>query len=174
MRHVILTNTAGEDLATTTAADAHQGVGLLHKAFSAFVFRNSGREVLIQKRAAGKRFGNLWANTCCSHPQEGESIEESGRTRMAEEWNGLSVPLTVAGSFTYQAHDPQTNEAEHEYDTVLVGSLAQEVELDPDPEEIAEWKWVEVSKLQRDMEAHPEKYAPWLPPALKIALARQV
>jgi isopentenyl-diphosphate delta-isomerase len=49
--------------AVGTAAHLHDGV--LHRAFSAFVF-NGNNELLVQKRAAEKiTFPGLWANTCC-------------------------------------------------------------------------------------------------------------
>lgn len=54
--------------------------GLLHRAFSAFVFRPSDGRLLLQKRAAEKiTFANMWTNTCCSHPLddfEQEKVEK--------------------------------------------------------------------------------------------------
>jgi isopentenyl-diphosphate delta-isomerase len=54
--------------------------GLLHRAFSAFVFRPSDGKLLLQKRADEKiTFPGMWTNTCCSHPLddfESEKIEE--------------------------------------------------------------------------------------------------
>ena len=42
--------------------------GLLHRAFSVFLF-NSENKLLLQQRASEKiTFPNLWTNTCCSHP----------------------------------------------------------------------------------------------------------
>ena len=46
----------------------HYGDGLLHRAFSVFLF-NSENKLLLQQRAAEKiTFPSYWANTCCSHP----------------------------------------------------------------------------------------------------------
>jgi isopentenyl-diphosphate delta-isomerase len=53
--------------------------GLLHRAFSVFLFNNDGK-LLIQRRASEKiTFPGYWANTCCSHPLhfEKEMIEEN-------------------------------------------------------------------------------------------------
>lgn len=48
-----------------TAAHLHDGV--LHRAFSIFVF-NSKNELLIQKRTLEKiTFPGYWANTCCRY-----------------------------------------------------------------------------------------------------------
>ncbi len=47
----------------------HDGNGLLHRAFSTFIF-NDKKELLIQKRSKLKRLWPLfWSNTCCSHPR---------------------------------------------------------------------------------------------------------
>jgi isopentenyl-diphosphate delta-isomerase len=54
--------------------------GLLHRAFSAFIFRPSDAKLLLQQRALEKiTFPNMWTNTCCSHPLddfEEEKIEK--------------------------------------------------------------------------------------------------
>lgn len=43
--------------------------GLLHRAFSVFLFDPSSGKLLLQKRAPEKiTFPNMWTNTCCSHP----------------------------------------------------------------------------------------------------------
>lgn len=42
--------------------------GLLHRAFSVFLF-NDKNELLLQQRATEKiTFPDMWTNTCCSHP----------------------------------------------------------------------------------------------------------
>jgi isopentenyl-diphosphate delta-isomerase len=42
--------------------------GMLHRAFSVFLFNKDG-ELLLQQRAAEKiTFPSMWTNTCCSHP----------------------------------------------------------------------------------------------------------
>jgi len=55
--------------------------GLLHRAFSAFVFRPSDGKLLLQQRASEKiTFPDMWTNTCCSHPLddfEEEKVEEN-------------------------------------------------------------------------------------------------
>lgn len=54
--------------------------GLLHRAFSAFIFRPSDGRLLLQKRADEKiTFPGMWTNTCCSHPLSirAELVEEN-------------------------------------------------------------------------------------------------
>jgi isopentenyl-diphosphate delta-isomerase len=56
--------------------------GLLHRAFSVFLF-NSENELLLQQRATEKiTFPDMWTNTCCSHPlgipgEGGDELVES-------------------------------------------------------------------------------------------------
>eukprot|EP01138_Halocafeteria_seosinensis_P010515 gb/GECG01010735.1/.p1 GENE.gb/GECG01010735.1/~~gb/GECG01010735.1/.p1 ORF type:complete len:162 (+),score=20.04 gb/GECG01010735.1/:1-486(+) len=51
--------------------------GLLHRAFSVFLFNSEGK-LLLQKRSKAKiTFPSYWANTCCSHPlYNGQEMEE--------------------------------------------------------------------------------------------------
>lgn len=56
--------------------------GLLHRAFSCFLF-NSKNELLLQQRASEKiTFPDMWTNTCCSHPlgipgETGSNLEDA-------------------------------------------------------------------------------------------------
>ena len=166
---MILTNERGSSLGLIDILDAHTGEGKLHKAFSVFIFRKSESELLLQKRSSEKMlFPGLWANTCCSHPREGESITEAGERRLQEEL-GFSCPLKEVSSFVYRAEDPLKRGIEHEYDTVLVGGV-EEVEITADPKEIAECKWITLLDLQKDMVKNPDTYAPWFSLALPLAL----
>jgi isopentenyl-diphosphate Delta-isomerase len=43
--------------------------GLLHRAFSCFLFDPENHRLLLQQRASEKiTFPDMWTNTCCSHP----------------------------------------------------------------------------------------------------------
>src|SRR5258708_39903273 len=61
--------------------------GLLHRAFSAFVFRPSDGKLLLQQRATEKiTFPDMWTNTCCSHPL---GIPGEGGVELAEAVAGV-------------------------------------------------------------------------------------
>lgn len=50
--------------------------GILHRAFSVFLFNEDGN-LLLQRRASDKiTFPSVWTNTCCSHPLFGYSPSE--------------------------------------------------------------------------------------------------
>ncbi len=139
--------------------------GQLHRAFSLFLF--DGNRVLIQKRASGKyHCAGLWANTCCSHPGAGQSLEQAVIERLGEECGITGVAVHEAGSFVYRAVF-DNGLTEYEYDHVFVGEYNGEV--NPNPEEIEELKYVDMEELKKDMLECPGKYAPWFITALGIA-----
>ena len=100
MENVILVNELDEPIGEMEKMEAHEK-GVLHRAFSVFVF-NQKDELLLQKRASSKyHSGGLWSNSCCSHPRTGESVVEAGKRRLLEEM-GFSVPLEAVFSFIYK------------------------------------------------------------------------
>ena len=153
---VILVNKKDEPIGLMGKMEAHEK-GLLHRAFSVFVF-NSKQEVLLQQRAACKYHSpNLWTNTCCSHPRAGETNQQAGERRLQEEM-GLQVPLQEVFSFIYKA--PFDNGlTEHEYDHVLVGYSDAQPQINP--EEVASWKWLSLEAIKEDILQAPERYTAW-------------
>ena len=153
---VILVNEKDEPIGLMGKMEAHEK-GLLHRAFSVFIF-NSKQEVLLQQRAACKYHSpNLWTNTCCSHPRAGETNQQAGERRLQEEM-GLQVPLREGFSFIYKA--PFDNGlTEHEYDHVLVGYSDAQPQINP--EEVASWKWLSLEAIKEDILQSPERYTAW-------------
>ncbi len=71
---LILVDLDDREIGRGEKMDVHRR-GLLHRAFSVFLF--SGDRLLVQRRAAGKyHSAGLWANTCCSHPRPGQALPE--------------------------------------------------------------------------------------------------
>ena len=153
---VILVNEKDEPIGLMEKMEAHEK-GLLHRAFSVFIF-NSKQEVLLQQRAACKYHSpNLWTNTCCSHPRAGETNQQAGERRLQEEM-GLQVPLQEVFSFIYKA--PFDNGlTEHEYDHVLIGYSDAQPQINP--EEVASWKWLSLEAIKEDILQAPERYTAW-------------
>lgn len=159
---VELVDEAGRTLGSATVDAAHRAPGRLHRAFSVLLVDGAGR-MLLQRRAAAKtRFALRWANACCGHPAPGESPVAAAARRLAEELGVRDVPLTEVGVHVYQAADPATGRAEHEYDHVLLGRLDADVPLTPDPAEVAELRWVPADEVGAGAAADPSAYAPWL------------
>lgn len=135
----------------------HDGAGLLHRAFSIFLF-DASKRFLLQRRSAEKRlWGGRWSNTCCGHPRRGETDELAASRRLREELS-ISVPLARLFSVTYRFSDGDKG-SEHEIGSVHVGRLAGLVR--PDPREIAETRLATVDEVTRDLAARPDEYTPW-------------
>ncbi|MBO4159689.1 isopentenyl-diphosphate Delta-isomerase [Micromonospora antibiotica] len=159
---VELVDDTGRVLGETTVAAAHQAPGRLHRAFSVLLVDPDGR-VLLQQRAPVKtRFPLRWANSCCGHPLPAESLAEAANRRLAEELGAGPVSLTEVGVYLYYAEDPATGRVEFEYDHVLRADVPAALTLRPDPDEVAELRWVDPTRLMTEIDADPRPYAPWL------------
>jgi len=157
-----LSDTAGNITGYEEKIEVHKK-GLLHLAFSVLVFNTRG-QLLLQKRADGKYHSpSLWTNTCCGHPNRGEEIGEAAERRLAEEM-GFTCTLTHRFTFHYRA--AFTNGLfENEIDHVFFGTY--EGAISPDPQEISDYRWVDMDDLQSDAEESPEKYTVWFKEILK-------
>ena len=156
MEKVILVNEQDEPIGLMEKMEAHEK-GLLHRAFSVFIF-NDNNELLLQRRALSKyHSGGLWSNSCCSHPRENESVLEAGKRRLTEEL-GFTVDLKETFSFIYKAK--LDNElTEHELDHVLIGKYNELPE--GNPEEVDGVKYVSLDWLENDIEENPDNYTVW-------------
>lgn len=154
---LIIVDENDQVLGYKTKAESHQGAGILHRAFSIFIFDSRGR-LLVQKRSGQKQLWPLyWSNSCCSHPRKGEIIEEAAQRRLKEEL-GIETPLKFLYKFQYSAAYENIG-SENEMCSVLVGKSSDSVS--PNEHEIAEWKFVDVDELDRDMRENPDHYTPW-------------
>jgi isopentenyl-diphosphate delta-isomerase len=159
---VELVDESGTAIGTRTVDEAHQPPGLLHRAFSVLLVDPEGR-VLLQRRAAAKtRFPLRWANSCCGHPAPGQSPGDAARIRLHEELGIDPVPLTEVGVYLYRAEDPSTGRVEYEYDHVLRGEFSPSTSVLPDPDEVADLRWMHPEELRARMATDPDAYAPWL------------
>jgi isopentenyl-diphosphate delta-isomerase len=154
---LILVDEADREVGHLGKADCHAGGGILHRAFSLFIFNASG-ELLLQQRSPRKRlWPNYWSNSCCSHPRLGESMTAAIHRRLMEEL-GLSCTLQYLFKFQYQArYDEATSE--HELCSVFYGRSATPVH--PNGEEIAAVRWVSPPDLQREIASGVEHFTPW-------------
>jgi isopentenyl-diphosphate delta-isomerase len=154
---VILVNQDDEVIGYGEKLDVHRK-GLLHRAFSIFVF-NDGGELLIQRRAASKYHEpGRWANTCCGHPFPDEAIDAAAARRLFEEL-GFKCSLAPLAHIYYKAY-LDNGMIEHEYVHAFKGQYNGEP-IRCDPNEVDEIQWVKGDFLKQDILAHSKKYAPW-------------
>lgn len=153
---VVLVNTLDQAQGTMEKMAAHRK-GVLHRAFSVFILNSKG-DLLLQQRAHNKyHSGGLWTNTCCSHPREGELVIDAGIRRLKEEM-GMHCQLAKGFDFIYRS-EFSDGLIEHEFDHVLFGR--SDLPPSPNPEEVADTKYVRFDSLRADMSAHPERYTTW-------------
>lgn len=165
---VVLVNEGGIACGVADKLDAHEAPGMLHLAFSVFLFDDAGR-LLIQRRAATKyHFPLIWANSCCSHPQPGEELVGAAESRVAEEL-GLKVHLTRVGNFTYTATCAASGFVEREFDWVLIGELHDAPR--PDSDEVAAVRLLDPAEFATASSS--SEFAPWFGKALAIATAER-
>ncbi len=154
---LVLVDEEGTVLGPLSKGECHDGEGVLHLAFSIFVFNGRG-ELLLQQRSADKRlWGGFWSNSCCSHPRWGERMDEAIHRRLEQEL-GFDTGLHELFTFTYHARFGEAG-SERERCTVFVGR--HDGPVAPNVTEIEAWRWIAPADLDAEMKAHPERFTPW-------------
>ena len=159
---VVVVSENDEILGLMEKMNAHEN-GILHRAFSVFLFNDKG-EMLLQKRASGKYHSpNQWTNAVCSHPKIDETYLEGAQRRLNEEL-GITANLTEKFSFIYKA-DVGQNLWEHELDHVFTGNYEGNFALNE--QEVSEVRYISMQQLDEEMNANPEKFTEWFKIILK-------
>ena len=154
---LILVNDNDEEIGIHPKAACHEGEGLLHRAFSVFLFNRDG-ELLLQQRSALKPLWPLfWSNSCCSHPRLGEAMDEAVQRRMGQEL-GLQTPVSFVYKFEYQARFG-TLGSEHELCWVYIGQTSKKPTINTT--EIDEWRWISAMDLDAELAASQDCFTPW-------------
>ena len=154
---LILVDDNDRETGFLSKAACHDGDGILHRAFSAFLFNDAG-QLLLQQRAASKRlWPGFWSNSCCSHPRRNETMATATRRRLFEELN-IDASLEFVYKFQYQARY-DTVGSERELCHVFLGRVVEEVQ--PNREEISSIRYVDAEQLARVLSDSPELFTPW-------------
>ena len=154
---LILVNKNDDETGLLDKLSVHRE-GLLHRAFSVFIF-NSRKELLLQQRAFGKyHSAGLWSNTCCSHPRAGESITYAISRRLQEEM-GMVCDTQFQFKFIYQ-HQFENGLTEHECDHVYFGSTNQQPVTNE--EEVRDYKYISLAELEEQIHQYPDQFTAWL------------
>jgi isopentenyl-diphosphate delta-isomerase len=154
---VILVDEQDQAIGEMEKLQAHEQA-LLHRAFSIFIFNERGQLMLQQRQLTKYHSGGLWTNTCCGHPRPNETTKEAAQRRLQEEM-GFLCDLNHKFYFTYKAA-LDNNLTEYELDHVFFGQFDAIPVLNPD--EAADWNWVEWTDLCDDIQNNPDSYTFWL------------
>ena len=156
MEEVILVNEQDVQVGSMEKMEAHQK-GVLHRAFSVFVF-NERNEMLLQQRALTKyHSGGLWTNACCSHPRPGEDTEDAAARRLNEEL-GFNTSIEKIFDFHYNAAF-DNGLTEHEFDHVYFGNYSGSIH--PNPAEVKDYCYKTLGEIEATIQSHPHKYTAW-------------
>jgi len=167
MERVILVDENDNPLGTMEKMEAHEK-GVLHRAFSVFIFNNNG-EMLLQQRAFSKyHSGGLWTNTCCSHPREGEATIEAAHRRLQEEM-GFDCEIEKAFDFIYKK-ELDKGLMEHEFDHVFIGKYEGEVKFKPN--EVNAYVYKSIQDVLNEVLLFPEKFTEWFKICLNEVVKR--
>ena len=154
---LILVDESDREIGFKAKSECHLGDGVLHRAFSIFIFNPAG-ELLLQRRAAHKPlWPHFWSNSCCSHPRKGESMPQALSRRLQEEL-GFDCELSFLYKFKYHAQYELLG-SENEYCWVYYGLYPGSVTVNAN--EISEWRYVSPQQLDEELERHPESFTPW-------------
>ncbi|KAI5819069.1 isopentenyl-diphosphate delta-isomerase [Pyronema omphalodes] len=149
--------------------------GLLHRAFSVFLF-DSQKRLLLQQRADEKiTFAGMWTNTCCSHPldiptETGVTLEEgiagvkNAAQRKLEQELGIpanQVPPEIFKFLTRIHYKAPSNGpwGEHEIDYILFAQAT--VDLAVNPNEAKDVRYVTPEELKAMFQDPELTFTPW-------------
>jgi len=154
---LILVDEDDREIGYQSKADCHNRGGLLHRAFSLFVFNAAG-DVLLQRRAPEKRLWPMyWSNSCCSHPRKGEVMSEAIQRRLFQELR-IRSDLNYLYKFQYDASYDDDG-SERELCWVYAGTSQDRIRANRN--EVADWRFVHPDELEYELLARPDQFTPW-------------
>lgn len=144
---ILVVNEHDEVIGLETKEKCHVGNGILHRGITIFVFNEKGEILLTRRSAMKKLWPGFWDSSCSTHLHQGETNEQAGERRLNEEI-GFSCKLKAILKFKYQVKFKNIG-SEYELCHLLIGDYAGEVK--PNPDEVAEYKWVNLEQLKNDI-----------------------
>jgi isopentenyl-diphosphate delta-isomerase len=156
LQKVILVDQNDNQIGFLEKMEAHKK-GLLHRAFSIFIFNAKG-EMLLQQRAINKyHSGGLWTNACCSHPGPGEETLIAAQRRLKEEV-GFNTSLKKIFDFVYKT-DFENGLSEHEFDHVFAGEYDGIINFNK--EEVIDVCYEDMRQRSYSLQTNSQKYTAW-------------
>jgi isopentenyl-diphosphate delta-isomerase len=166
MADVVLVDKNDNEIGLLEKVKAHLNGGNLHRAFTIFIFDKNGKTLIAQRSIKKMLWPLYWDSACASHPVQNEGYVEAGKRRLLEEL-GFLCDLEVIDRFEYK-EKYQNLGSENEVCTTLIGYFNGDIH--PVSDEVADYKWISIGNLKKDMVKNPNKYAIWF----KIALDRLI
>lgn len=166
MDNILVVNEKDEVIGEEDKLKCHSGEGILHRAFDVMIF--NGKKLLLTKRSNKKLlWPGCWDGSVASHVRKGESYESAAKRRLKEELGIDVVPsylFKLLFKFQYKS-DYKDMGVEHEICAILKVDYNGQFEINPD--EISEYKLVNIDHVKKDARKNPENYCPWFVMALE-------
>ena len=165
---VILVDEQDKAIGVMDKLEAHEK-GALHRAFSVFIFNNSGQMLLQQRSMSKYHSPGLWTNACCSHPMPEEDTLSAAKRRLKEEM-GMNATLQHQGYILYRTNPVsigfENGLIEHEYDHIYSGKSDDEPKINAD--EVHSYQWLSLPEVKERVRSNPEQFTHWF----KVAMDR--
>jgi isopentenyl-diphosphate delta-isomerase len=157
---VVLLDDDGRPVGTAPRATVHDAATRLHLAFSCYLLDGDGRLLLTRRAVTKRTWPGVWTNSFCGHPRPGEDSAAAVVRYAAHELGTAVTDLRcVLPDFRYRAVDA-SGVVENELCPVYVARI--DGPLVPNPEEVAELRWLTQSELRGALTAAPWALSPWL------------
>jgi isopentenyl-diphosphate Delta-isomerase len=159
MEMIVLVDDDGRAIGTLPKPLVHHGETPLHRAFSAYLFDDSGR-LLITRRAVDKAtFPGMWTNTVCGHPGPGED-DAAAIARRARFELGIGVADVRPALPGYRYRAEFRGIVENEICPVYLGRFLGEPS--PDASEVGEWELLDWATFRsRQENTQFDEWSPW-------------
>lgn len=162
IEQVVLLDEEGTPIGTTDKATVHDTDTRLHLAFSCHIFAPDGALLVTRRALEKKTWPGVWTNSFCGHPAPGERIEDAVVRRADRELGATLASLEVAlPQFRYRAVDA-SGIVENEICPVYTATLSSRDALDPRPDEVMDYEWVDAAQTLAAVKATPWAFSPWL------------
>ncbi len=158
MEHVVLVDESGRAAGAADKQAVHTSSTPLHLAFSCYIFDEEGRLLLTQRATSKKTWPGVWTNSCCGHPQPGETIEHSVVRRVGDELRMELDDLTLMlPGFRYRAemNGVVENELCPVFRALATGRPT------PQAEEVSAVRWVSWEAFVQRATHRPTTLSPW-------------
>ena len=159
VRTVVLLDDHGKPIGSAERDGIHGLDTPLHLAFSCYLFDSRGRVLLSRRALTKKTWPGVWTNSFCGHPGWAEPIP-AAIERHAQNELGVRVSAIreLLPEFRYRAVDAQ-GMVENEMCPVFAATTHDDIDANPD--EVAEWTWVDPAAMVAAMTATPQVFSPW-------------
>ena len=159
--HVVLVDDENRPLGIAPKATVHTTDTPLHRAFSCHVRGSDGRWLLSRRAVTKRTWPGVWTNAFCGHPdldeEPGHAIARHGLSEL-----GITVDpsrLTLAlPDFRYRAVD-DSGVVENEICPVWI--LEADITPDPNPDEVAAFRWVSSPAIDALVDNTAFLISPW-------------